>query len=181
MSTITIACDVDGVIAPVTLVEPAPGCITLPRVNHGTQVLTRAVSALKGWVETGASVAWHSTWRGAYTDELARVLSLEGISTFASDEEFLHPTPEHSWWKLAAVDRWLRQRPADSDERLIWIDDDINDAIVAGEIAGEILADRRLQIISPDLSTGLTEVEIDFISSLIATRISAPLTTGSRL
>ncbi|WP_181273571.1 HAD domain-containing protein [Brevibacterium oceani] len=168
MPTITIACDVDGVLAPVTLADPAPGCIELPRVNHGTQVLTRVVAALKGWHAAGAEVLWHTTWRSPYTDDLERTLSLPRFGHLASEDEFLRPDPPRSWWKLAAVERWLRDAP--DDARLVWIDDDIDDAIVAGEVAGQTLRDPRLRIISPDSGAGLTAVEIDLVSSLVRAR-----------
>lgn len=165
---VTIACDIDGVLAPVTL-DAGKECIWLPKVNYGTHVLTRVVSALKYWHHLGARVMWHSTWRPPYTDELAEMLNLPSFEVFASDEEFLRPTPPERWWKLAAVERWLRE--STSEDRLIWIDDDIDYGISTGEITPSILEDPRLTILSPDTEIGLSQEQIDQIVGIVAREV----------
>jgi len=160
---VTIACDIDGVIAPVDL-APA-GCVELPRVMYDTHVLTRAVAALKRWHALGARVLWHSTWREPYTDELATTLTLPGFGTFASEEEFLLEDDSNTWWKLRAVQRWLREAPQDNSALLVWIDDDIADAIEQGEIDRATLEDPRLVVVSPTTQAGLTISEIEVVTS----------------
>lgn len=127
----TIACDIDGIIAPL-LDEISPTCAELPYVNHGTHVLLHGIAALKKWHHLGAQIQGHSTWRPPYTDELAQAVRLPQFETFASEQEYLRPSPPDSWWKLAAVQRWLHQRPAHTRERLVWINDDIEEAVSSG-------------------------------------------------
>lgn len=162
---VTIACDIDGVIAPVTARPDLRDCVELPHVNYGTHVLVRAVAALKGWHASGAQVTWHSTWRSPYTDELADALNLPAFEHFASEEEFLFEDGSNTWWKLRAIQRWLRERPAGA--QLIWIDDDIKEAVDQGEIDQQTLADPRLTIVSPELDRGLSAAWIRLIAERV--------------
>ena len=168
MHPVTIACDIDGVLAPISLEPDLTTIIELPRVNHGTHVLLAGIRALKMWHHLGAVVSWHSTWRPPYTDDLARTVYLPDFPVFATEDEFLCPEPdERAWWKLSAIKRWLRDHPDAQTAQLIWIDDDIDDAIREGEISPELLDDPRLKIISPTPDTGLTAENITTVTELI--------------
>jgi hypothetical protein len=162
MSRITIACDIDGVIAPVTADPDAAQCIELPRVMYGTHVLVRAIGALKKWDGLGARVLWHSAWREEYTRDLEFATCLPALEQFASEREFEH-TPERDWWKTTAIRRWLHQ--AGDDEQLIWIDDSIPEVAQHGHIPSDLIDDPRLTVITPEPHEGLTVEQIESVTT----------------
>mgnify|MGYP000850808742 FL=1 len=143
--------------------EPGRGCIQLPRVMHGTHVLTYVASALREWHHLGADVLWHTAWRSPYTDDLENVLRLSRMEAFASEEEFLRPESDACWWKLCAVQRWLRE--AADDVLPVWIDDEIGEHCRAKH-----LADPRLVVVAPEPKTGLTPEQISQITQVLRSR-----------
>lgn len=159
--SITIACDIDGVIAPLEPSLVAADTVELPHVCYGTHVLVSAIHALKNWSSKGATILWHTTWDHVETDELERLATLPHLDRFSTDEKFAAMTP--MWWKAASVQRWLDD--AGLDDRLVWIDDDIIDEFDG--IPVQVRSDRRLIMISPSPEIGLSKGEITHITDLI--------------
>lgn len=123
------------------------------------------------------AVLWHtSRWLDA-SERLAPSLGLPGLSggaerMFATKDEFLGLTgaaKPSRWWKLVAIERWLHEHPvgaAGEHELLVWIDDDIADAVRSGEIPAELQNDPRLVMISPAIHTGMNPRELALLRLL---------------
>jgi len=163
----------------------------LPRVKDGVTVADPLVQTLSELVVAGAEgqggnevrdqvprrVFWHSSWWLSAAELLAPALGLSGMSggverMFATEAELLgKPSSITSarWWKLAAIERWLHEHSitsAGEHELLIWIDDDINDAIASGEISTELQNDPRLVMISPGIHIGINPEELALLRGL---------------
>jgi hypothetical protein len=124
----------------------------------------------------GIEVLWHTSWWVDAPESLAPALGLTHLSgseekLFATKDEFLGkaPTSSSTWWKLAAVQRWLDEHPisaSDHHDLLIWIDDDINDAVRSGEISTQLQRDPRLAMISPSIHIGINPAELALLRQL---------------
>lgn len=126
---------------------------------------------------SGIEVLWHTSWWREAPESLAPALGLSALSggiekMFATEDEYLgksHATWSSNWWKLAVVERWLREHPitpAGEHDLLIWVDDEIDKAVRSGEIPPQLLGDPRLVTISPALHVGLNADELALLRSL---------------
>lgn len=172
--SVTIALDVDGVVSPVTPVSnnrPAMsehdlGCsyTYLPDIMTGALVSDDVVATLQRLHQKPeVTITWHTSWWDSASEDLAPALNLPSFSMFATDEEYADSSGK--WWKLAAVERWLRQ--ARPNETLIWIDDDIAEAKSLRDIPDWVLSDPRLITVSPSIRRGLTTGDLNFITSAV--------------
>lgn len=193
---VTVAIDIDGVLAPLVdwerdpkLHEIATGWPfrSLQEVMLRTVVAEPVVQTLLELDAPGACsaadapsvrVLWHSSWWLQAAEELAPALGLAhltgGLETmFATEDEYLGRSTgawaDDSWWKLRAVQRWLRDHPVDADgshELLIWIDDDIAYSLEKGEISEGLTSDPRLVMVSPNTRTGIEPGELALLRAL---------------
>lgn len=174
-SKTTIALDVDGVLSPVTgmntgLPDKAyPGWeyTVLGAKCFGAVVGLPVVALLRELLEKGTTIKWHTSWR-ENAEYIGEDLGLPHFDQFATEEVYRGVgLPRKKWWKLAGVEAWAGQ--AADDERLIWLDDDIFDAALNGEIPSEILEDPRITIISPHTYWGLSSSDLERISKAAET------------
>lgn len=186
---VTVAIDVDGVVSP--FVDPLDpqrhervtgwSFRSLPRrvmsralvAEPIIQTLCELTGGEKGRRD-GVTVRWHTSWHLEASEVLAPALGLLGMTggteqLFATEEVWRATTDR--WWKLEAVKHWLHEHPVAADgshELLVWIDDDINDALASGEIGDDLVGDPRLVMISPGIHTGINPAELAQLRSLAA-------------
>lgn len=174
---LTVALDVDGVLSPVC--DPAPGVLTpeppcsIPGPYHaipgpaGAFLVHDNVRATlqRLAAHPGVHLTWHTSWREEADAVFREPLGLPSLPQFATTEEWLSTGP---WWKLQAVTRWLDETEG-TPRRLVWIDDDILDAINTGEVSAKLLHHPRLTILSPALRVGLTRTHLHYLSRLADT------------
>lgn len=165
---LTIALDVDGVVSPVT---PA-GSGTPENVfdgwnyrmlssrNFGAAVSEEVIALLKTLMSDGAKIKWHTSWREAAVTHLSPELEVPIFEQFAESDA---PHSTGGWWKLEAVQQWLKDTEG-TVERLIWIDDGIVDSVASGQIPSNVLHHPRLSMISPQTYWGLSPADLDDIS-----------------
>jgi len=193
VTRITVAIDVDGVVSPMVdprdplfhEVETGQAFRTLPAMLDAVvaEPIVQLLLELSGG-ESGdeapqrdlaAEVLWHTSWWLKAPEALAPALGLPGLTggierMFATRDEMLGRTgrPASEWWKLTAVERWLREHPVvdGRHELLVWIDDDLDSAITRGEISADLVDDPRLVMISPPLRAGMGPGELTLLRSL---------------
>ncbi len=183
---LTVAIDIDGVIAPVANareIPDKPGAfapqhddnawpddqyIYLTEVKFGTLVARPVCDLLMLFAaHPGIEPMWHSSWRESATKELAPALGVgETWPQLASVDEYRQLS---GWWKLEAVRRWLadHDRADQRDAHLLWIDDDASDAVAFGEIEQALVDHLQLTIITPNVFVGLTPEDLERITALI--------------
>lgn len=177
IKTLTVAIDIDGVVAPVTtpdvLAELPVGVAPWASTDYveldvmfGTLVAAPVRDLLIEFDQHPAVLPmWHSSWRENATDELAPALGVgETWQQFATQDEYRHAT---IWWKLAAVQRWLLKHRDQPDAHLLWLDDDVADSIRSGEVSPALVQHPQLTMIAPEFRHGLTPAHLDTIHDLM--------------
>lgn len=181
---ITVALDVDGVIAPLVDPEDADraaretGWSFSPIPGLGDELIAAdpVVATLRALDAMSSSSApltmlWHTSWWLEASRNLAPALELPAMTgrlerMFATETERRTGYP---WWKLTAIERWLVEHPvrANGDhELLIWVDDDIEYAVRRREISLSMQRDPRLIRISPATHKGIEPGELALLRSL---------------
>lgn len=170
--TVTIAIDMDGVIAPSGIAQNelptswSPAQFFVINETYG-MVAARPVRDLLIELDSHPEVeaSWHTSWReDVYTDLVPSLGAGETWPQFATRAE--HRCLDQ-WWKLAAVRRWLDEHSDSPHDHLIWIDDDIAEAITSGEIDQSITSNTQLSMISPSHWRGLTSADLSWIRDLV--------------
>lgn len=168
LKNLTIALDVDGALSPITgmgtglpenTFDGWSYRVLSPR-NFGASVADEVIAALKSLRAAGASIEWHTSWDDRAQSGLGPEVELPDLELFA-DRSGL---PTDGWWKAAAVANWLEATEG-TDERLIWIDDDISEAVFAGEIPSSIIHHPRVSMVSPHSYWGLSPADLEAIVS----------------
>lgn len=166
MGNLTVALDVDGVLSPITPVgfgEPKNAFEgweyrILSERNFGAAVGEPVVKTLRDLVENGVTIKWHTTW-GTMADSLSEELDLPQF------EQFSQRTADAGWWKLTAIEKWVVATEG-TDERLLWLDDDIQDAVITAGVSRDVLHNPRVSILSPNVYWGLSPRDLEKIEGV---------------
>lgn len=178
LQSLTIAIDIDGVVAPVGTPEvlaelhaggaawAAKEYLHFEKVMFGTLVAAPVRDLLREFDQHPAvHPMWHSSWRENATEELAPALGVgETWPQFATQDEYRHAA---IWWKLQAVQRWLLEHADQPGAHLLWLDDDVADSIRSGEVSRALVQHPQLTIITPGVHYGLTPAHLDTIHDLM--------------
>lgn len=167
ITELTIALDVDGTLSPVTGMgtgEPANKFDNwtykvLSGRNFGAAVANDVVALLKTLARDGATIKWHTSWGDAAPNYLGPELDLPPFELFSP----VVGSSTARWWKMEAVEEWIAATEG-TDQRLVWIDDDIDDAVFSGEIPSELLQHPRVSMISPNVYWGLSPSDLENLS-----------------
>lgn len=167
MAHITIALDIDGAFSPITKMNsglPRPdnrwedweyliapksfgACFAEPVVELFKELSTR----------DNVTVKWHSSWR-ELAEKLSEELELPEWTQFTDDDSVDN-------WKVAAVRKWLLFNSC-TDNRLIWIDDDIDRFISSKVFPNPEHTNPRLTKICPDSNKGISPDDLKLIKQL---------------
>lgn len=168
LENLTIALDVDGVLSPIT--EAGSGTPEnafpdfeyriLSSKNFGAAVAEEVIATIQTLINDGVNVQWHTSWREMANECLAPELGFAPLDSFTDDETFRN---KQGWWKLEAVKKWIADTEGTS-KRLLWIDDDIADAVYSGEVTPDVLHHPRVSIVSPRAYWGLSPHDLEVIA-----------------
>lgn len=164
-----IALDVDGVVSPISghshFPEPAllfwdveDFCQAQSPGSFGLYSAKPVLEFLREIHEEGrANIKWHTSWRENAPKILGPDLNLPDWPVFEDNGAWKNSS---GWWKLDPISALVK-----SGEKVIWVDDDINDAVVSGEISTSLIESPGLHIISPDVHVGLTKADLESIDN----------------
>lgn len=158
-----IAVDVDGVLSPVCPIGelPEPEFRVWHKKDYvlyeNVAFIEPALTMLNNLDESGeADVTFHTSWGPEIYETLN--VSWDMIPEYETRYSI------EGWWKKDLVLRLIDayKRP------VIWIDDDISDALDSGELSGLIEEQKKLlSVISPHTFEGLKPEDLESITKLV--------------
>jgi hypothetical protein len=121
---------------------------------------------LRAWHDSGrVEIQWLTSWTEDADRLLAEPMGLpRGLRTHTRDSAAPAGYAAASWgpagwWKLAHAREVAEAEPG---RRIVWIDDDLADATLAGDW---VLANQQVMVVAPELVTGLTHAELDVVEA----------------
>ena len=162
-----IALDVDGVISPLGGQDHFPEAALvawnaddLIQAKSSEAFGLYAVKPVLDFLSTvhndgRAAIHWHTSWRTRAPKILAPDFKLPEWPLL-NDNGAYHSSK--GWWKLDTIEATISE-----GHRVIWLDDDVSDAVNSGEIGLELTSNKNLHIVSPDVMVGLTQTDLNSI------------------
>ena len=151
-----ILLDVDGVVAPIAAMTGDPAWGDWDSVDVPGMGLVGVSAAMTEAIgRAPAKIVWATDWADQANDVFARALGRGDLPALG------HVTGEdYGWWKINSIAGYVEANPG--IERVLWVDDKIDDegptGLSWGELAGDILEGLGAQVafVVPDKSVGLT-------------------------
>lgn len=150
-----IVLDLDGVLIPFDGPHDGWGRWERSAERSDLVVSREAVEAVE---DLGAQVHWATSWAANANAVVSPFLGWPEL-------EILEKRTVPQWWKLGAVEAFLRRAPYG---RVVWVDDDLDRYIddIQARLAGP-LASGRLHLVCPDSAVGLTRSDLARLTELL--------------
>jgi hypothetical protein len=147
--------DVDGVLSPFS--RAVPDWFTdweePPEFGFYAPVSLQMAERILSW---RVEIVWLTTWQNLANELIVPIFGWEPKETLVRKGFSKTCT---GWWKLDAAMGWFNDNPVD---RLIWLDDDLEEEFHNVTTHLEIPSEQRL-LISPDRNTGLSPDDLQGI------------------